>query len=53
MKKSTILLLVGALVVAAGAGLSLAEIEPAADYTLLAGVVIIVIRGFIRNHEND
>jgi hypothetical protein len=53
MKKSTALLLVGAIVMAVGAGLSLAEIEPVADYLLIAGAVIIVIRGFVRNHEQD
>ena len=46
-------MLVGALIAAVGAALSLANIEPAADYLLITGAVVIVIRGFIRNHEKD
>lgn len=53
MRTSTIVLLVGALIAAVGAGLSLANIEPYADYVLLLGALIIIIRGFIRNHERD
>ena len=53
MKKSSILLIVGLVIVAVGAGLSIAKIEPYADYVLIAGAVIIVIRGFIRNHEKE
>ena len=53
MKLSTKILLVGAIIVAVGAGLSLANIQPYADYVLLTGAVLIVIRGFIRNHERD
>jgi hypothetical protein len=53
MKKSTIILIVGAVILAVGAGLSIAKIEPWADYTLIAGAVIVIIRGFVRNHEKD
>jgi len=53
MKLSTILLLIGASIAAVGAALSMANMEPYADYLLLAGAVIILIRGFIRNHERD
>jgi hypothetical protein len=48
-----IVLIIGMLVLAVGAGLSIAKIEPWADYVLIAGAVIVVIRGFIRNHERD
>lgn len=53
MKKSTIILIVGAVILAVGAGLSIAKIEPWADYALIAGAVIVIIRGFVRNHEKD
>ena len=46
-------MLVGALIAAVGAALSLANIEPAADYLLITGAVVIVIRGFVRNHAKD
>lgn len=53
MRVSSIVLMVGALIAATGAALSLAGIEPYADYVLVTGAVLIVIRGFIRNHERD
>lgn len=53
MKLSTIILIIGAVILAAGAGLSIAKIEPWADYVLIAGAVVVIIRGFIRNHERD
>lgn len=53
MRKSSILLIIGLIIVAVGAALSVAKIEPWADYVLIAGAVVIIIRGFIRNHERD
>jgi len=53
MKLSSIILIIGLIILAAGAALSMAKIEPYADYVLIAGAVIVVIRGFIRNHEKD
>lgn len=53
MKLSTIILIVGAVILAVGAGLSIAKIEPWADYVLIAGAAVVVIRGFIRNHERE
>ena len=53
MKLSNIILIVGMVVLAVGAALSIAKIEPYADYVLIAGAVIVIIRGFIRNHEKD
>ena len=53
MKTSNIILIIGGIILAVGAGLSIAKIEPWADYVLLAGAAVIVIRGFIRNHERD
>ena len=53
IKLSTIILIIGAVILAVGAGLSIAKIEPWADYVLIAGAVVVIIRGFIRNHERD
>ncbi|MBQ2190710.1 MAG: hypothetical protein II605_01520 [Paludibacteraceae bacterium] len=53
MKKSTIILIIGLVIVAVGAALSVAKIEPYADYVLVAGALVVIIRGFIRNHERD
>ena len=53
MKKSTIILIIGLVILALGAALSVAKIEPWADYVLIAGAVVVIIRGFVRNHEKD
>jgi len=53
MRKSFIILLIGLVILGIGAGLSIAKIEPWADYVLIAGAVVVIIRGFIRNHEKD
>ena len=53
MRKSSILLIIGLVIIAVGAALSVAKIEPYADYVLIAGAVVVIIRGFVRNHEND
>ena len=53
MRKSSIILIIGAVILAVGAGLRIADIEPLANYVLIAGAVVVVIRGFIRNHERD
>jgi hypothetical protein len=53
MKKSTIILIIGLIILAVGAGLSVAKIEPWADYVLIAGAVVVIIRGFVRNREKD
>ena len=36
-----------------GAALSVAKIEPWADGVLIAGAIVVVIRGFVINHEKD
>ena len=46
-------MIVGLVILAVGAGLSIAKIEPWADYILIAGAVVVIIRGFVRNHERD
>ena len=53
MRKSSIILIIGLVIVAVGAALSVAKIEPYADYVLIAGAVVIIIRGFVRSHEKD
>ena len=53
MKKSTIILIIGMVILGVGAALSVAKIEPWADYVLIAGAVVVVIRGFVRNREKD
>ena len=52
MKKSAIILIIGLIILAAGAALSVAKIEPWADYVLIAGAIVVIIRGFVRNHED-
>lgn len=52
MKKSTIILVIGLIILAVGAALSVAKIEPWADYVLIAGAIVVIIRGFVRNHED-
>ena len=53
MKLSNIILIIGLIILAVGAGLSIAKIEPWADYVLIAGAAVVIIRGFIRNHEKE
>lgn len=52
MKKSAIILIIGLIILAVGAALSVAKIEPWADYVLIAGAIVVIIRGFVRNHED-
>ena len=53
MKPSTIILIVGIVILAVGAGLSIAKIEPWADYVLIAGALVVIARSFVRNHEKE
>ena len=53
MKLSNIILIIGIVILAAGVALSVAKIEPWADYVLIAGALVVIIRGFIRNHEKE
>ena len=46
-------MIVGLIILAAGAALSVAKIEPWADYVLIAGAVVVLIRGFVRTREKD
>ena len=53
MKKSTMLLIVGMLVLIVGAVLSIMEIRPSSDYVLVTGAILIVLRGALRNRERN
>ena len=53
MRKSSIIMIIGLVILAVGAALSVAKIEPWADYVLIAGALVVIARGFIRNHERD
>jgi len=51
MKTGKILLIVGLIIVAVGAILSTQDIEPYADYALIAGAVLVVISGSFRMRD--
>ena len=53
MKWSKILLIAGGVVLLAGAVLSVRGVEPWANYVLIAGATIIIIRGAVRVREKD
>lgn len=53
MKWSNILLITGMLVLVAGAVMSIIKLQPYSDYVLIAGAVIIIFRGAIRNREKE
>ena len=53
MKTSKILLIIGMVTLLVGAVLAILDKEPAADYVLVAGAVIIIFRGAFRARERD
>lgn len=53
MKLSNYFLIAGFLTLAVGAFLSVREMEPTADYVLIAGALLILIRGAIRSRERN
>ena len=53
MKWSNILLIVGMLVLVVGAVLSIMDIRPYSDYVLVAGAIIVIFRGAVKNRENN
>ena len=53
MKWSNILLIVGMVVLVAGAVMSIIKLQPYSDYVLIAGAVIIIFRGALRNREKE
>ncbi len=53
MKWSNILLIVGMVVLIAGAVMSIMKWQPYSDYALVAGAVLIIFRGAIRSREKS
>ena len=53
MSWSKILLIAGGVVLLAGAVLSICGVGPWANYVLIAGAAIIIIRGAVRFREKD
>ena len=53
MSWSKILLIAGGVVLLVGAVLSICGVEPWANYVLIAGAGIIIIRGAVRFREKD
>ena len=53
MKPSKLLLIIGMLTLLAGAIMAILEIDPAADYVLVAGAVLIIFRGAFRARERN
>ena len=53
MSWSKILLIAGGVVLLAGVVLSICGVEPWTNYVLIAGAVIIIIRGAVRVREKD
>jgi len=51
MKWSNVLLITGLVVLVAGAVMSILEIRPYSDYVLVAGAVLVVFRGALRNRD--
>lgn len=51
MKWSNILLIVGLVALLTGAVLSVMRIQPYSDYVLVAGAVLVIFRGAVRNRE--
>ena len=53
IKWSNILLIIGMVVLIAGAVMSIMKLQPYSDYVLVAGAVIIIFRGALRNREKE
>ena len=53
MKWSNILLIIGMVVLTAGAVMSIMKLQPYSDYVLVAGAVLVIFRGAIRSREKS
>ena len=51
MKWSNISLVIGMVVLIAGAVMSILKLQPYSDYFLVAGAIIIIFRGAVRQRE--
>ena len=47
------MLIIGLVVLIAGAVMSVMKLQPYSDYVLVAGAVLIILRGAIRQREKD
>lgn len=52
-KVSNIMLIIGLVILLAGAVMSFLKIEPYADYVLVAGAVVVIFRGAFRARERN
>jgi hypothetical protein len=53
MKWSNILLIIGMVVLIAGAVMSIMKLQPYSDYVLVAGAVLVIFRGAIRSRKKS
>lgn len=53
MKWGNVLLIIGLVILIAGAVMSIMKLQPYSDYVLVAGAVLIILRGAIRQREKD
>jgi hypothetical protein len=53
MKWSQILLIVGMVILVAGAVLSILKLQPYSDYVLVAGALVIIFLGAIKARERE
>ncbi len=51
MKWSSILLIIGMVVLIAGAIMSIMKIQPYSDYILIVGAITIIFRGAVKQRE--
>ena len=47
------MLIIGLVILMAGAVMSIMKLQPYSDYVLVAGAVLIILRGAIRQREKD
>lgn len=48
---SKLLLIIGLLVLLVGAIMSIMKVQPYSDYVLIAGVLLVILRGALRSRE--
>lgn len=53
VKWSNVLLIIGLVVLIVGAVLSVMEYQPYSDYVLVAGALLVILRGAMRNREKE
>ena len=53
MKWSNIMLIVGMVVLVAGAVMSIMKLQPYSDYVLVTGAVLVIFRGAVKSRENQ